>query len=225
VNVSLLTLAHFVRLDKARQIQTRNPLSTHLWSFVIANHLKDKLQLAVDRTTKLAALDSETFQAGTHEERTIGAPVANGKAPISVVCQRNNWIEASLAQRSGENPTAIQTADAAVSMWEEVVAALHSVIGRQGVAAMYDRSVSLTARVNPWMAGARGGAKSLVDLAALQAIVAQQDDSTAAAGTAELLRTFYDVLISLIGSDLSDELLRTVRESAVHPVGHEIRNL
>jgi hypothetical protein len=79
--------------------------------------------------------------------------------------------------------------------------------------------------VHPWMAGARGGAKSLVHLAALQAIVAQQDDSTAAAGTAELLQTFYDVLVSLIGSALSDELLRTVRESAVHSVGHEVRNL
>jgi hypothetical protein len=84
----------------------------------------------------LAALDSETFQAGTPEGRSMAAPVADAKAPIAVVFQRNNWIEASLAQRSGENPTAIQTADAAVSMWEEMVAALHSVIGRRGVAAM-----------------------------------------------------------------------------------------
>jgi hypothetical protein len=187
--------------------------------------LKDKPQLSAGQATTLAAVDSETFRAGTSETRTIGGAVASAKGPIALVLQRNRWIEASLAQRSGENPTASQTADAAVSMWEEMVAALHSVIGRQGVAAMYDRSVSLTTRVHPWMAGARGGAKSLVDLAALQAIVAQQDDRTAAAGTAELLQTFYDVLISLIGSALSDELLRTVRESAVHPVGHEIRNL
>jgi hypothetical protein len=186
--------------------------------------LKDKLPLSGGPTTTSLALDSETFQ-GTLEKGTIAAPVAHAEARISVVLQRNSWIEASLAQRSGEHPTAIQTADAAVSMWEEIAAALHSVIGRQGVAAMYDRSVALTTRSHPWIAGARGGAKSLVDLAPLQAIVAQQDHSTAAAGTAELLRTFYDVLVSLIGSALSDELLRTVRESAVHPVGHEIRNL
>jgi hypothetical protein len=187
--------------------------------------LKDKLQLSASWTTTSAALGSETFQADTLEKRSIGAPVANAKAPISVILQRNGWIEASLVQRSGDNPTAIQTADAAVSIWEEIAAALHSVIGRRGVAAMYDRSVSLTTRLHPWIADARGAAKSLVDLAALQAIVAQQDNSTAAAGTAELLQTFYAVLASLIGSALSDELLRSVRESALHPVGHEIRNL
>jgi hypothetical protein len=158
------------------------------------------------------------FRLVRSKSAPFGAPAASAKGPIALVLQRNRWIEASLAQRSGDNPSATQTADAAVSMWEEMAAALHSVIGRQGVAAMYDRSVSLTARLHPWIAGARGGAKPMMDLAALQVVVAQQDNSTAAAGTAELLQTFYDVLVSLIGSALSDELLRIVRESAVHPV-------
>ncbi len=110
-------------------------------------------------------------------------------------------------------------------MWEEIASVLGSVIGRQGVAAMYDRSIALTARLHPWMAGARGRAKSLVDLAALQAVVIQQDNNSAARGTTALLQTFYEVLVGLIGAALSDELLRTVRERAVHPVGREMGNL
>ena len=173
----------------------------------------------------MSASESESVQAA--EKRPAGAPAAGVKPAVSVAIQRKGWLKASLAQRSGENPTAIQTAEAVVSMWEEIATALHPVIGRQGVTAMYDRSVALTTRLHPWMAGTRGGggANSLVDLAALQAVVVQQDNNSAAGGTTALLQTFYEVLVSLIGCALGDELLRTVRERAVDRVSREIRNL
>jgi hypothetical protein len=46
----------------------------------------------------------------------------------------------------------------------------------------------------------------------------------AAAGAGEFLQTFYDVLVSLIGSALCEQLLSPAREDSTG-AHHEIRNL
>jgi hypothetical protein len=126
--------------------------------------------------------------------------------------RHNRWIAESLAQRSGNNPAAAETADALVAVWRDIAAALHSIIGRQGIAALYDRSVSLTAKKHPWLASSRTGTDNSVDSAALRSVVALQSADDAADGAREFLQTFYDVLVSLIGPAMCDQLLLPIRE-------------
>jgi hypothetical protein len=138
--------------------------------------------------------------------------------------RQNRWIAEFPSQRSGKNPGAAETADALIAVWQDVAAALHSIIGRQGVAALYDRSVSLTSKKHPWLAVSRADADNSVNSAALRSVVAGQSASDAAAGAGEFLQTFYEVLVSLIGPALCEQLLLPIREVPAH-ADHEIRNL
>jgi hypothetical protein len=127
------------------------------------------------------------------------------------------WVTAVLAKRSGAHPDAIQIADATIAIWYDISTALKSIIGQQGVAALYDRSVALTARTYPWLVPSRSHEDHSVDLDALQSVIARQSNDDAAAGSSELLQTFYDVLVSLIGPALCEQLLASVREDFVSP--------
>ena len=130
----------------------------------------------------------------------------------SLDSQPPRWISAVLAKRSGAHPDAIQIADGTVAVWYDIISALKSIIGRQGVAALYDRSVVLTARTYPWLESSRSGGDHSVDLDGLRTVIAQQNADDAAAGSSELLQTFYEVLVSLIGLALCEKLLASVRE-------------
>jgi hypothetical protein len=133
---------------------------------------------------------------------------------ISLSSQADRWVTAILAERSGTNPDAVQIADATIAIWFDFASALQSIIGCQGVAALYDRSVSLTARTHSWLVPWRSRDDHTVDLDALQSVIARQSSEDAAAGAGEFLQTFYDVLASLIGPALCEQLLSSVRESA-----------
>jgi hypothetical protein len=136
----------------------------------------------------------------------------------------NPLIAAFLSQQTANNADSAEIADALIAVWQDIAAALHSIIGRQGVAALFDRSVSLTSKRHPWLAGTRAGADNSVDSAALRSAVAQQSASDAAASANEFLQTFYDVLVSLIGPALCEQLLLPIRDHPAH-ADHEIRNL
>jgi hypothetical protein len=127
--------------------------------------------------------------------------------------QKHRWISASLAQRSGTDPDAVQIADATIAVWHDIATALKSIIGLQGVAALYDRSVTLTARAHSWLVPQRLNDDHSVNLDALQSVISRQTPEEATAGSSELLQTFYDVLVSLIGSALSEQLLSSIREN------------
>jgi hypothetical protein len=130
----------------------------------------------------------------------------------SLESQPTRWVAAVLAKRGGAHPDAIQIADATIAVWYDIISALKSIIGGQGVAALYDRSVVLTARTHPWLESSRTGNDHSVDLDGLRAVIAQQNTDDAAAGSSELLQTFYEVLASLIGPALCEQLLASVRE-------------
>jgi hypothetical protein len=135
----------------------------------------------------------------------------------SLESQPTRWVAAILAKRSGTHPDAIQIADATIAVWYDIATPLKSIIGRQGVAALYDRSVLLTARTHPWLVPSRSHEDHSVDIDALQSVIARQTADDAAAASGELLQTFYDVLVSLIGPALCDQLLASVREDFASP--------
>ena len=135
----------------------------------------------------------------------------------SLESQPARWVAAILTERDGIHPDAVQIADATIAVWHDLTTALVSIIGQQGVTALYDRSVALTARTYPWLAGARAGDNHSVDLDGLQAVISRQSKGDAAAASGKLLQTFHDVLASLIGPALCEQLLASVREPFASP--------
>ena len=132
--------------------------------------------------------------------------------PHSFERRNTDWVTAALAERCGQNPDSVQMADATIAVWYDINIALKSIIGQQGVAALYDRSIVLTARAHAWLGSSRAAQDHVVDLDGLQSIIAQQSNEEAAKGAILFLQTFYDVLVSLIGAALTEQLLTSTRE-------------
>ena len=124
--------------------------------------------------------------------------------------QESDLTAAFWAFRTEPGGDAARIAEAVVSTWQDIDAALGPVIGKGGVAALYGRSLHLSASSHPWLAGLHDGDGSSMDLAVLQSALAQQDGAVAVAGGLAILQTFNELLASLVGASLSDRLLRSV---------------
>ena len=128
------------------------------------------------------------------------------------------------ADRIGGNASVIASI---VATWVEIDVALTPIIGHQGVTALYKRSVHLTARTHPWLAavldgsgnsngetGASSASSASLDVGAnmdaLRSVFLHQDASAASAAGEMLLRTFFELLTSLIGASLTERLLHSV---------------
>ncbi len=119
-------------------------------------------------------------------------------------------LAAALAQHAGRSADASRVADTMVSVWQDVEAALSPVLGRRGVAALYERSLFLAAATHPWLAGMHEGVRATIDFAALKTLLTKQTHAEAAAGSGSLLHAFRELLGSLIGPALAERLLRAV---------------
>lgn len=101
-----------------------------------------------------------------------------------------------------------QIADASVTIWRAVDAALAPVIGLRGSAALYRRSVHLVRQSHPWLAPANGAPAEPGDFETLHAALKQQTGPQAAAAHDAVLQTFHDLLAELIGRTLTQRLLQ-----------------
>jgi hypothetical protein len=123
--------------------------------------------------------------------------------------QESRRISATLAGRVGDGADADQIADAIVATWGAVNDALSPIIGRGGVAALYNRSLHLTGLRYPWLAHLGRGAQMVMDLVALKSALSRQTSANATAGGTAVLQTFYELLARLVGPSLTDRLLRS----------------
>lgn len=119
------------------------------------------------------------------------------------------WL-APLAGRVTNDASAEQIAGAIAGIWQDIDQALHPIIGHRGVAALYNRSLHLTAATYPWLAIGVQGVPAAVDASALKAALVQQVAAEAAAGGVALFHSFRELLSSLVGAALTDRLLRSV---------------
>jgi hypothetical protein len=124
--------------------------------------------------------------------------------------QESSRLAAPLAHRVGKDADAARIAEAIVSTWQEIDAALSPIIGQRGVAALYKRSLYLTGAAHPWLAATHGSVQPTMDLAALKSVFVQQTSADAAAAGNALLQKFHELLASLVGSSLTERLLRSV---------------
>lgn len=115
-----------------------------------------------------------------------------------------------LGDRVTSDASTRQIADAIVAIWQELDQALHPIIGHRGVAALYNRSLHLTATAYPWLAIGHQGVAAAADPSALKAALVQQTAAEATAGGLALLLSSRKLFASLVGASLIDRMLRSV---------------
>lgn len=121
--------------------------------------------------------------------------------------QERQRIAAALASNAA---TAEHVAESIVSTWRDIDVALRPIIGQRGVVLLYKRSIHLVARAHPWLASVQVISQDTMDLPALGGVFAEQGSAHAATAGGILLQTFYQLLSSLIGPSLTEQLLRPV---------------
>lgn len=119
-------------------------------------------------------------------------------------------IAETLAQRAAAGADVAQIADAIVSIWQQVNVALSPIIGQGSVAVLYMRSLHLINSTHPWLEGEHGELHTSMDLPTLRARLLQQSSQEAATTGGVLFQTFHELLASLIGPSLTEQLLRSV---------------
>lgn len=124
--------------------------------------------------------------------------------------EEGRQIVASLAQRAGPNPDIAKTAYAITSTLQDMDTALTPIIGHQGVAALYRRSLHLCISSQPRLASIYGDVQPSLDPAALQAALVEQSEADVLIFGEALLTTVYELLTTLIGPPLTARLLRGV---------------
>ncbi len=124
--------------------------------------------------------------------------------------QESRRIAGTLAQDAENCVDAAQVADKIVLSLREIEDALSPVIGKRGVAALFRRSLYLTGRSYPLLAGIHAGDATAIDSAALKSELAQQSSANATEFGVALLQTLDEVMTSLVGSSLTERLLRSV---------------
>lgn len=123
--------------------------------------------------------------------------------------RESSRLTAPLAFRVAEGADSLQIADAIGAMWTDIEAALQPVFGRRGVAALFQRSLHRTASRYVWLEPAKGASDDAVcSLAELQALFAAQAPPQATEAGSALFMNFRELLISLIGPQLSEQLLK-----------------
>lgn len=123
-------------------------------------------------------------------------------------------LAAPLEHRLGENASSAQIAEAIDEIWREIDSVLTPILGHQGVVALHNRSLHLTSLLHPCLNGLHEGMHAEMDLAALNAVLAQRCDLTSDIGD-DLLQMFYELLASLVGHSLTERLLRPVWENSL----------
>jgi len=119
-------------------------------------------------------------------------------------------IDNSLGPLAAGGATPDQVADAAVSVWRAVHAALSPVIGAAGVAALYKRTLHLQREDRPWLDDAYYGAVKPGDFTSLRSSLSRQDSVIAAGAHDAMIRSLVGLLSELIGPSLTQRLLQPV---------------
>jgi hypothetical protein len=116
-----------------------------------------------------------------------------------------------LARSLHDDSDARHVAAALVAVCRRLDTELSRIVGPKGVAALHHRSLRLATAAHAWLGeAADGSGDSVIDLAALESVVSRQASSDAALGANDFLHTFRQLLVSLVGDSLTEQLLHPV---------------
>lgn len=120
-------------------------------------------------------------------------------------------IRKVLVGRAGKAPNANQVAEAALQIWHQMATWLAPVIGVRGVEVLFSRSLHLTSRTFPQLILAEDQQRdNAALLASFKVCLVSSGTSDAIAVGSSLLVTFTELLSTLIGKSLTEQLLRPV---------------
>jgi hypothetical protein len=119
-------------------------------------------------------------------------------------------LAALLKQRASEGADSARIACIIVDAWTHIDAALTPIVGRRGVATLHQRSRFTAAAQHPWLSDASEGLPQAMDVEALRALLGKQSPAEVALAGGALLQEFQDLLATLVGSPLTERLLRSV---------------
>lgn len=134
---------------------------------------------------------------------------------MSALSEESRQIVASLAHRVGPDADIARIAQAIVSTLQDMDAALTPIIGQQGGAALYRRSLHLCASQHPRLAGTCDSVQASQDPKTLKSVLVEQSEADAWFFGEALLMTYYELLTTLIGPSLTARLLRGVWEPSL----------
>ena len=124
--------------------------------------------------------------------------------------QESRQIVASLAHRVGPDADSARIAQALATTLQDMDAALAPIIGKQGVVALYCRSLHLCTARHPHLAVICASVPQSLDVLALESVLVEQSDAQALFFSEVMLTTVYELLTTLIGPSLTARLLRDV---------------
>ncbi len=124
--------------------------------------------------------------------------------------QTSSWILATLAVRTRSGTGEGGIASCVVALCAEIGVALAPIIGQRGVAALYKRSLFLASREHPALLDLHEKVQAQMDLAPLMAALTPLSDAEAGAVGGALLISFYELIGSLVGTSLTERLLRAL---------------
>jgi hypothetical protein len=119
----------------------------------------------------------------------------------------------SLTQLATDGADASIVADSAVAVWRQLDATLSPIIGRRGVAALFKRSILLTAPAHATLVPAHWDVATAEDFDSLRAALKQQSVANAIETNGALLQHFVNLLTTLIGESLTERLLQSVLDN------------
>ena len=119
-------------------------------------------------------------------------------------------LATSFTQRLDSQANAEHVAAVLLGICSDILAALEPILGREGVSALFERSLHRTSVDFPWLAEGIQALQSGTGLDGLEPTFARQDPAHAAAGGLAFFDAFYALLSSLVGLSLADQLLQSV---------------
>lgn len=177
----------------------------------LAVALKHRYALPTDNVKRASALDQHSHTPIHQASRGgVDSGVRHRVQHSSVEHPESRRIAVTLARHAADGANAAHIAGAIVSTWQDIDTALRPILGQRGVFSLYRRSVHLTVAGHPWFAEMRDGMQTALDLPALEATLAKQGSRNAAAGGGDLLQAFHELLASLVGASLTEQLLRSI---------------
>jgi hypothetical protein len=99
-----------------------------------------------------------------------------------------------------------------ISLWQDIAASFSPIVGQRGFTALLRRVLSISHVQFPWLAAALTESPA-DELQGLRGVLAGQSSTDATRANAAMLRNFLDLLASLIGTELTERLLRKALEN------------
>lgn len=115
-----------------------------------------------------------------------------------------------LAEPVSFRPDSADAASAVVQTWRRVEAGLRPVLGQRGVAALFARCVHLVRPTHPCLEGLRDSAAAAINFDAFESVLSQRPVLEIVEAGELLLQTLHALLVSLVGTALTDRLLAGV---------------